>query len=102
MFSTEWNAAQRMARGIQGTEWLRDELTERAASWHPEMSDAQREEWVARQAYIATGVQAYRCACCGDDVMDVPPICDECTLAGCEQTRDASGELNYWDCQTDR
>lgn len=44
-------------------------------------------------------VTLYRCPCCGDDVMDTPPVCGECREAGCKQTTDATGELNWWECQ---
>jgi len=45
-----------------------------------------------------TGV--YRCPCCGDDVMGTfGRPCDDCQTAGCEMTRDGTGELGYWECQ---
>lgn len=44
-------------------------------------------------------VQLYRCPCCGDDVMDTGPVCGDCRAADCAQTRDACGEVNWWDCQ---
>ena len=46
-------------------------------------------------------VLLYRCPCCGDDVMDTGPVCSDCREAGCEQTKDACGELGYWECQRD-
>lgn len=42
------------------------------------------------------------CKCCyeiiivGDD--RIPHLCHDCEDAGCEMTRDASGDLGYWDC----
>jgi hypothetical protein len=45
-------------------------------------------------------VRGFRCPCCGDDVMGTPPICGGgCRAAGCGQTRDGTGELDWWDCQ---
>ena len=44
-----------------------------------------------------------RCPCCGDDFMTsdihAGTPCDDCQDAGCELTRDGTGELGYWDCQ---
>lgn len=48
---------------------------------------------------IAATVESFRCPCCGDDVMGIRPICSDCTDAGCEMTRDATGELGWWECQ---
>lgn len=44
-------------------------------------------------------VLSYICPCCGDPVIDKPPVCEACRSAGCEQTRDGSGELGWWRCQ---
>lgn len=45
-------------------------------------------------------IEATRCPCCGDDVMDVKGIaCKECRTEGCEASYDASGERGYWGCQ---
>jgi hypothetical protein len=43
-----------------------------------------------------------RCPCCGDDTMVndlAKPLCDDCIGESCAMTRDASGELGYWECQ---
>jgi hypothetical protein len=46
----------------------------------------------------------FRCPCCGDDVISADGrdwVCGDCAGAGCEQSRDACGELNWWNCQRD-
>lgn len=40
------------------------------------------------------------CACCGDVVIDVT-LCRLCRDAGCASSRDASGEVGFWECQRD-
>lgn len=65
------------------------------------MEEARAAFWPAVEAAIAGhfGVAAYRCPCCGEDVMDTGPICGACREAGCEKTTDAAGEPGYWECQ---
>jgi hypothetical protein len=65
-------------------------------------SDAARDAFWDEVAAMITrhfGVVSYRCPCCGDDVMDTGPVCEGCRDAGCEKTRDGTGEVNYWRCQ---
>lgn len=62
--------------------------------------------WVYCQMHAATllaesGSHAYRCPCCGDDVMARYPVCSDCAGAQCEAAVDASGEAGYWECQRD-
>ena len=47
----------------------------------------------------AETVESFRCPCCGDDVMGIKPVCRDCTDAGCQMTGDATGELDWWQCQ---
>ena len=63
------------------------------------VSDAWAWELMPRDA--ESGVT--RCPCCGDDVMTsdlaIRVPCDDCEDAGCEATRDGTGDLGYWNCQ---
>lgn len=40
------------------------------------------------------------CACCSDVVIDVT-LCRLCRDAGCASSKDASGEVGFWECQRD-
>jgi hypothetical protein len=42
---------------------------------------------------------AHDCPCCGDITYTGPVLCPECRAAGCEITRDATGEPGWWRCQ---
>lgn len=57
--------------------------------------------YIGLERIITLPVESYRCPCCGDDVMDSRPICEDCREASCEATVDASGDLGYWECQQD-
>lgn len=40
----------------------------------------------------------HNCPCCGDITYGSAVLCDECIVAECEMTKDATGELGYWEC----
>ena len=42
---------------------------------------------------------AHDCPCCGDITYAGPLLCSECRAAGCELTRDGTGEPGYWEYQ---
>lgn len=48
---------------------------------------------------IELPIEATRCPCCGDDVMDVPGLaCSDCRTAGCERSHTVEGPA-YTNCQ---
>lgn len=66
-----------------------DDDSEEAAGW----AIAYRDDAVSVTS------ESYRCPCCGDDVIARRPVCGDCQAAGCEQIRDAGGDLGYGACQ---
>lgn len=54
--------------------------------------------YVGLERIVTLPVESFRCPCCGDDVMDTRPVCEDCRKAGCEQTVNRSGELGYHEC----
>lgn len=46
---------------------------------------------------VESGV--HRCPCCGDDTYTTSLLCTECLESGCASSRDASGDIGFWDCQ---
>jgi hypothetical protein len=55
--------------------------------------------YIGLERIVTPSVESYRCPCCGTDVMDSRPVCEDCRKADCQETRDACGELGYSDCQ---
>jgi hypothetical protein len=54
--------------------------------------------YIGLERIVMRTVESYRCPCCGDDVIDSPPVCGACRDADCQPTVDACGELGYWGC----